>query len=248
MDKFKNKVAVCGPILLQKAFRDELLANGYKWNSVLKSDFKVEGHLVNNYIENNGLGNAQIMGLKDYQKYTLPEQYAEALAAALEVVEPKIKALPKNYIVSCANTYKCGDILKHYYGADAPHVTSDWNFAICDQYFIHANKAGTFHDSVIPVFQHLPIIPYKEWVKRLGITPVITKMKFASRIFSIDVNKGTATCAEGVITKAQIKKVLDWYDTDIHILGFAARVSETITFGCQTGTIDEIRAIYAFFE
>jgi len=78
-------------------------------------------------------------------------------------------------------------------------------------------------------------------------TPEAKKMYFGDTEFT--VYKTYADCSSGRITKAEVKKVVDWLDTKITILGYdmnlAVSEKNFIQFGCISGTAEQAKAILA---
>jgi hypothetical protein len=73
----------------------------------------------------------------------------------------------------------------------------------------------------------------------------VKKMKFGSLEVEVEQGKGWVKIDEGVITKEDLKKVVDYIRNRPKLLGYELSGNGTeINFGCKHGTASEIIAIY----
>ena len=86
------------------------------------------------------------------------------------------------------------------------------------------------------------------------IVPNEIKLPFGDLEFTIYKESYTkfAKCEMGIVTKTEIKTILDWFDKDIKVLGYSMSIVNQspwfISFGCKKGTLEQIRAIYKAFD
>ena len=77
---------------------------------------------------------------------------------------------------------------------------------------------------------------------------------FSPRKIKFTIKKGDnfATTEYGKVTKEEIKKVIDWYNNPLTILGYNCGIENwkylNLHWGCQRDSIDKVIEIYNAFE